>query len=119
MRACDDTRAASVLDRTVEWLLGLSRAADKGVRFRCCQLLGGMTTAFIERHEDDFDRVVDVLLPRLQDKVKITWFCVGAQARECVWLVLRRLSLVGWLAGWLMSLLVLRRLLALRLPRPG
>lgn len=40
-----------------------------------------MTTAFMGRHEDDFDRVVDVLLPRLKDKVMTTWVDAQAKAR--------------------------------------
>ena len=63
--------AAALLDRTVKFLLTRSAAADKAVRFRCCQLLGGMTTEYSQRlnvPEEEIDRVVDVLLPRLQDK---------------------------------------------------
>lgn len=63
--------AAALLDRTVEFLLARSAAADKAVRFRCCQLLGGMTTEYTQRplmSEEEHDRVVDMLLPRLQDK---------------------------------------------------
>ena len=63
--------AAALLDRTVEFLLTRSAAADKAVRLRCCQLLGGMMTEYSQRlhvQEEEIDRVVDVLLPRLQDK---------------------------------------------------
>lgn len=65
-------RSASLLECTVEFLLEHSGAADKGVRFRCCQLLGRVTTEFSQiegMEEEHLDRVVRVMLPRLQDKV--------------------------------------------------
>ncbi|CAB1120827.1 unnamed protein product [Ectocarpus sp. CCAP 1310/34] len=65
-------RPASLFDRTVEFLLLYSGAADKAVRFRCCQLLGALTTEYTQRpqvDEEDLDCFVDVLLPRLRDKV--------------------------------------------------
>lgn len=77
--------AAALLDRTVEFLLARSAAADKAVRLRCCQLLGGMMTEYSQRlhvQEEEIDRVVDVLLPRLQDKASgdcgsnsSSWYC--------------------------------------------
>lgn len=56
----------------MEFLLAHSTAADKAVRFRCCQFLGELTTEYSQRPgmaEDDLDCIVDMLLPRLQDKV--------------------------------------------------
>lgn len=55
----------------MQFLVEHSGAADKGVRFRCCQLLGYMTTDFTQRPELDeknLDRTMEALLPRLQDK---------------------------------------------------
>ncbi|CAN0501515.1 unnamed protein product, partial [Ectocarpus sp. 12 AP-2014] len=49
---------ASLFDRTVEFLLLHSGAADKAVRFRCCQLLGTLTTEYTQRpqvDEEDLD----------------------------------------------------------------
>ena len=43
------------------------------MRFRCCQLLARITTEFSQIPgigEEDLERVVRVLLPRLQDKVE-------------------------------------------------
>ncbi|CAM9724864.1 unnamed protein product, partial [Laminaria digitata] len=73
----------AVLDRTVEFLLTRSAAADKAVRFRCCQLLGGMMAEYSQRlhvQEEEFERVVDVLLPRLQDKASVAGVRVQAVA---------------------------------------
>eukprot|EP00903_Cladosiphon_okamuranus_P019411 g17847.t1 len=63
---------AALFERTVEFLLRHAGAADKAVRFRCCQLLGSLTTEYTQRpdvSEDDLEGVVDKLLPRLRDKV--------------------------------------------------
>lgn len=49
-----------------------SGVADKAVRFRCCQLLASLTKEFTQRPqvgEEDLEGFVDVLLPRLRDKV--------------------------------------------------
>lgn len=56
----------------MEFLLQHSGAADKAVRFRCCQLLGSLTTEYTQRPDvadDDLECFVDKLLPRLRDKV--------------------------------------------------
>ncbi|CAN0469624.1 unnamed protein product, partial [Hapterophycus canaliculatus] len=61
-----------LFDRTVEFLLMHSGAADKAVRFRCCQLLAALTKEYTQRPhvgEEDLECFVDVLLPRLRDKV--------------------------------------------------
>lgn len=60
----------------MEFLLERSRASDKAVRFRCCQLVGGILAVLVERgtgEEPDGlgDHVVQVLLPRLRDKVRV------------------------------------------------
>lgn len=76
-------RPASLFDRTVEFLLLHSGAADKAIRFRCCQLLGTLTTEYTQRpqvDEEDLDCFVDVLLPRLRDKVR----SLGVD-KDCRW----------------------------------
>lgn len=72
---------AELFGRTVAFLLLHSGAADKAVRFRCCQLLGSLTTGYTQRPdvgEDDLEACVDVLLPRLRDKVGWGSFDFGA-----------------------------------------
>lgn len=63
---------ADVLIRTVDFLLERSVAADKAVRFRCCQIVGAVWAEMRSEQERPMelaDRVVEVLLPRLRDKV--------------------------------------------------
>lgn len=64
--------SAAILSRTVRFLVERSGAADKAVRYRCCQLLG--VWAIMWKQDEELpstlaDYVVLKMLPRLQDKV--------------------------------------------------
>lgn len=68
----NNDETAALFQRTVEFLLLHSGAVDKAVRYRCCQLLGYLTTEYTQRpdvSEDDLECFVNALLPRLRDKV--------------------------------------------------
>ena len=60
----DDTVVVSGISH----LLQRSRALDKNVRLRACQILGGILPKIEELTEDLTKNMTDVLMPRLRDK---------------------------------------------------